>query len=127
MPARLPQEHCPPTTRGHPASALFLPQPSTRRPARRVEDLFRDVLLHQRNGAGRYLLQIQQRIHLLDLTPGQIGYQSVNDRGALLELLGSEQPVFSHLALDRHALEGEDLALILPMGRPNSLQVFLSP
>ncbi|MDM8348651.1 class I adenylate cyclase [Pseudomonas sp. sp1636] len=93
--------------------------------AERVEELFRDTL---DNFAGtqhnRYLLQIKQQYHLLELTPGQVSHTALTGMPALLEHLGKEQPGYSLLRLDRNALEGEDLALILPLGRPECIQVF---
>lgn len=93
--------------------------------AERVEELFRDTLAHfagpQHN---RYLLQIKQHYHLLELTPGQVSHTALTDLPALLEHLGKEQPGYSRLHLDRNALEGDDLALILPLGRPACIQVF---
>lgn len=110
------------------------PQPSlrvccfcrNRAPAisRRVEELFEQLLHCQRSGCHRFLLQIQTRFYLFDLTPGQVGYQAVNSLPALVGLLGAPQSGFSPLALDRHALEGDDLALVLPLGRPGCVQVF---
>ena len=41
-----------------------------------------------------------------------------------LQHLGRERDGYSALKLDRHALEGEDLGLILSMGRPDCIQVF---
>ncbi len=91
----------------------------------RVEELFRDVL---GNFGGelptRYLLQIKQQFHVLELLPGRVSHTSLNDLPALLEHLGEEQPGYSPLHLDRNALEGEDLAAILPLGRPACIQVF---
>ncbi|MFZ5956653.1 class I adenylate cyclase [Pseudomonas knackmussii] len=93
--------------------------------AQRVEDLFRDAYAQLAGGrGGRYLLQIRQHYHLLRLTPGKVSHQRLADLPALLEHLGEAQPAFSPLHLDRHALEGLDLSLILPLGRPGSLQVF---
>jgi adenylate cyclase class 1 len=93
--------------------------------AERVEELFRDILSHFVGERGqRYLVQIQQQYHVLKLTPGQVDHVALNNLPALLEQLGSEQNSYSPLHLDRHALEGEDLALILPLGRPDCIQVF---
>ncbi|SDH07189.1 adenylate cyclase, class 1 [Pseudomonas benzenivorans] len=93
--------------------------------AERVEELFRDTLGNfggeQRN---RYLLQIKQHYHVLELIPGQVRHTSLNGLPALLEHLGEEQSGYSPLHLDRNALEGEDLALILAQGRPACIQVF---
>ncbi|MNE06466.1 adenylate cyclase [compost metagenome] len=93
--------------------------------AERVEELFRDIL---DNFAGtprnRYLVQIKQHYHLLELTPGQVSHTALTGMPALLEHLGKERPGYSRLHLDRNALEGDDLALILPLGRPACIQVF---
>ena len=93
--------------------------------AERVEELFRDTLDNFGSKAhNRYLLQIKHQFHLLDLVPGQVSHKALADLPALLDYLGKEQPVYSTLHLDRNALEGEDLALILPHGRPTCIQVF---
>lgn len=93
--------------------------------AERVEGLFRDVLEHlDAVQPSRYLLQIQQRYHVLDLQPGRVSHTVLTDLASLLEHLSEEQPHYSALHLDKHALEGNDLALILPLGRPDCIQVF---
>lgn len=93
--------------------------------ALRVEELFRDVLTslgsHRHS---RYLLQVQQHYHVLELQPGQVTHSALADLPALIEHLGEEQADYSPLQVDRFALEGEDLALILPLGRPECIQVF---
>lgn len=93
--------------------------------AERVEELFRDILSHFVGERGqRYLVQIQQQYHVLKLTPGEVDHVALNNLPALLEQLGGELTSYSPIHLDRHALEGEDLALILPLGRPDCIQVF---
>ncbi|MBC9252790.1 adenylate cyclase [Pseudomonas alcaligenes] len=92
--------------------------------AQRVEELFRDALSHLGGRHNRYLLQVQQHFHVLELQPGQVSHAALHDLPALIEHLGEEQSAYSPLHLDRHALEGEDLALILPLGRPECIQVF---
>ncbi|MDX5371296.1 MAG: class I adenylate cyclase [Pseudomonadaceae bacterium] len=93
--------------------------------AQRVEELFRDTLASLSGGPGsRYLLQIQQHYHVLELLPGQVSHAALADLPSLIEHLGEEQPAYSPLHLDRFALEEEDLALILPQGRPECIQVF---
>jgi adenylate cyclase class 1 len=95
--------------------------------AQRVEELFRDTLTSLAGAANsRYLLQVQQHYHVLELLPGQVSHAALHDLPSLLEHLGEEQPSYSPLHLDRYALEGEDLALILPLGRPDCIQVFYS-
>jgi adenylate cyclase class 1 len=93
--------------------------------AERVEELFRATLgSFNSEQANRYLLQIKQQYHLLELKPGHVSHTSLKDLPTLIEHLGEELPGYSDLHLDRSALEGEDLALILPLGRPQCIQVF---
>ncbi|WP_373386973.1 class I adenylate cyclase [Pseudomonas alcaligenes] len=93
--------------------------------AQRVEELFRDTLASLTGAAGsRFLLQVQQHYHVLELQPGQVSHATLADLPSLVEHLGEEQSAYSPLHLDRFALEGEDLALILPLGRPECIQVF---
>lgn len=92
--------------------------------AKRVSELFAEVSAQLAAGPSRYLLQVQQRYHLLDLRLGQVSYRSPGDIPTLLNRLGEEQNRFSPLHLDRHALEGEDLALILGRSSPGTVQLF---
>jgi adenylate cyclase class 1 len=93
--------------------------------AERVEELLRDLLATYAEGRqARYLVQIRQHYHVLQLTPGQVSHAVLGDLPALLDHLGGEQELYSPLHLDRHALDGDDLALILPMGRPQCIQLF---
>ena len=93
--------------------------------AQRVEELFREALQRlAEQPPSRLLLQIQQRYHLLQLQAGQVRHQSLPDLPSLVSALGEELPQYSPLHLDRHALEGHDLALLLPCGRPDCLQLF---
>ncbi|MNQ37984.1 Adenylate cyclase [compost metagenome] len=91
----------------------------------RVEELFNDAQkLLGAAGVPRFLLQIQQRFHVLQLQPGQVRHAGLADLPALVDHLGRDLPDYSPLQLDRHALADQDLALILPLGRPNCIQVF---
>ncbi|MBQ1557083.1 MAG: class I adenylate cyclase, partial [Pseudomonas sp.] len=93
--------------------------------AERVEELLHDLLDSYAEGyPSRYLVQVRQHYHVLQLAPGQVSHTALGDVPALLDHLGAEQERYSSLRLDRHALQGDDLALILPMGRPQCLQVF---
>lgn len=93
--------------------------------AQRVEDLFRDACAHlSKERTNRYLLQVQQRYHVLELAPGQVRHVALADLAALVEYLGEERRAFSPLRLDPYALEGLDLGLILPLGRPDAIHVF---
>jgi adenylate cyclase class 1 len=90
----------------------------------RVEELFNDAQKMLGAGMPRFLLQIQQRFHVLQLQPGQVRHASLADLPALVDHLGRDLPDYSPLQLDRHALVDQDLALILPLGRPDCIQVF---
>lgn len=93
--------------------------------ARRVEEIFdtaQHLLLSDLNQ--RYLIQVQQHYHVLELVPGQVRHVALGTLPALLDYLGQEQSAYSPLHLDPMALEELDLALILPMGQPGCIQVF---
>ncbi|MNQ53351.1 Adenylate cyclase [compost metagenome] len=93
--------------------------------ARRVEDILdtaQNLLLSHLNH--RYLIQVQQHYHVLELVPGQVRHVALNNLSALLDYLGKERTDYSPLHLDPMALEDQDLALILPMGQPGCIQVF---
>jgi adenylate cyclase class 1 len=93
--------------------------------AQRVEELFQDVLGNlDGERSSRYLVQIQQQYHVLELNPGQVSHAALADLPALVEHLGAGLPGFSPLRLDRYALEGSELALILPLGQADCIQVF---
>src|SRR5690606_12791402 len=93
--------------------------------ASRVEQLLHDLLANFASQPPvRYLLQIRQDTHIIDLQPGQVRYESFPEPAQLLQHLGRPQPIYRPLRLDRHALENTDLALILPLGRENCIQVF---
>ncbi|HHJ4328516.1 TPA: class I adenylate cyclase, partial [Klebsiella pneumoniae] len=93
--------------------------------SQRVEELFRDNLANLASHRhSRYLLQIRQRYHVLDLARGQVSHRALAGLEALIEHLGAEQPDFSPLHVDHFALQGHDLALILPQGRADCIQVF---
>ena len=93
--------------------------------ARRVVELVEDA--GQRLAEpqpGRYLLQIRQQLHVLQRSGATLTLSSLRDRAALLEQLGETRQRFSPLWLERRALAGDTLGLILPLGRPDRLQVF---
>ena len=93
--------------------------------AERVEELFRETLASfSGTQTNRYLLQIRQHYHVLELKPGQVSHTGLHNLPALVDYLGEELPGYSDLHVDRSALEGDDLALILPVGQPHCIQVF---
>jgi adenylate cyclase class 1 len=93
--------------------------------AQRIEDIFdiaQNLLLSKLNH--RYLIQVQQHYHVLELIPGQVNHIALATLPALLDYLGEERASYSPLHLDPMALDDHDLALLLPMGRPDCIQVF---
>ena len=93
--------------------------------ARRVEEVLdtaQNLLLSKLNH--RYLIQVQQHYHVLELVPGQVNHVALATLPALFDYLAEEQVSYSPLHLDPMALEDHDLALILPMGQPDCVQVF---
>jgi len=93
--------------------------------AQRVEDILdtaQNLLLSQLNL--RYLIQVQQHYHVLELVPGQVKHAALTSLPALFDYLAQEQSSYSPLHLDPMALEDHDLSLLLPMGQPDTLQVF---
>ncbi|WP_179179752.1 class I adenylate cyclase [Pseudomonas sivasensis] len=93
--------------------------------AQRVEEIFdtaQNLLLGQSNH--RYLLQVQQHYHVMELMPGQATHVSLATQDALIAYLSEELASYSPLHLDTMALEDHDLALLLPMGMAYCVQVF---
>ncbi|WP_347902670.1 class I adenylate cyclase [Pseudomonas purpurea] len=93
--------------------------------ALRVEEILdtaQNLLLSTLNH--RYLIQVQQHYHVLELVPGQVNHVALASLPALLDYLGETRTCYSPLQLDPMALEDHDLALILPMGQPECIQVF---
>ena len=93
--------------------------------AQRVEEVF-DTAQHLLLGQGnhRYLLQVQQHYHVMELVPGQATHVSLPTQAALIAYLSEELASYSPLHLDAMALEDHDLALLLPMGQAECVQVF---
>src|SRR5471032_3585319 len=93
--------------------------------AQRVEaiiDTAQNLLLSKLNH--RYLIQVQQHYHVLELVPGQVNHVALASLPALLDYLNQDLTRYSPLQLDPMALEEQDLALLLPMGQPECIQVF---
>ncbi|MCO7593417.1 MULTISPECIES: class I adenylate cyclase [Pseudomonas] len=91
----------------------------------RVEDIFDTAqsLLDQALNH-RYLLQVAQYTHVLELQPGQVSLATLADHEAVLDCLGEERGEYSPLHLDANALQDHDLPLILGQGQPGCIQVF---
>lgn len=91
----------------------------------RIEGLLSELIEHLDSGEKRrYLLQIARGYHLLELAPGNVRHTALADLPALLEHLAQDRNDYSSLQVDRNALEGEDLTLILEAGRPACIQMF---
>ncbi|WDY57857.1 class I adenylate cyclase [Pseudomonas sp. PSKL.D1] len=93
--------------------------------SQRVEEIFDTVQLLLDQGRNhRYLLQIAQHTHVLELLPGEVSLATVGEHGAVLDCLGEERGSYSPLHLDTNALQDHDLPLVLEQGRPDCIQVF---
>jgi adenylate cyclase class 1 len=93
--------------------------------AQRVEEILetaQNLLLSKLNY--RYLIQVQQHYHVLELIPGQVNHVTLTTVPELFDFLSEDLTRYSPLHLDHKALENHDLALLLPMGQPDCLQVF---
>jgi adenylate cyclase, class 1 len=93
--------------------------------SQRVEEIFDTVQLLLDQGLNhRYLLQVAQYTHVLELLPGQVSLATLAEHDAVLGHLGEVRSRYSPLHLDGNALQDYDLPLVLEQGRPNCIQVF---
>ena len=93
--------------------------------SQRVEEIFDTVQLLLDQGLNhRYLLQVAQYTHVLELSPGQVSLATLAGHDAVLDYLGEERSHYSPLHLDGNALQDYDLPLVLEHGRRNCIQVF---
>ncbi|WP_286912085.1 MULTISPECIES: class I adenylate cyclase [unclassified Pseudomonas] len=93
--------------------------------SQRVEDIFDTVQLLLDQGRNhRYLLQVAQYTHVLELLPGQVSLATLSGHAAVLDYLAEERSVYSPLHLDGNALQDHDLPLVLEQGRADCIQVF---
>ncbi|WAH58588.1 class I adenylate cyclase [Pseudomonas silvicola] len=93
--------------------------------AQRVEALLNTAQALLKKGLNhRYLIRVQQDYHVLELVPGKVRHVALATVAALVQYLGEDLPSYSPLHLDSHALDEHDLGLILPMGQPESIQLF---
>ncbi|MFJ4344754.1 class I adenylate cyclase [Pseudomonas sp. NPDC089401] len=91
----------------------------------RVEEIFDTVQLLLDQGRNhRYLLQVAQHTHVLELLPGQVSLATLAGHDALLDYLGEERNAYSPLHLDSNALQDHDLPLVLEQEQPGCIQVF---
>lgn len=93
--------------------------------SQRVEELFdtAQLLLDQQRDQ-RYLVQVAEHTHVLELTPGQVTLATFDDHAQVLAALGEERSRYSPLHLDGNALQDGDLPLVLAQGQPHAIQVF---
>ena len=96
--------------------------------ASRVEELFRDIIACYYSGTRsiqtRYVLEVEQYTYLLQFrrnTPFVRGMRSYKE---LMDALSEPQAVYSHIVLDRNALEKQPLRVIAKLGTPGRIQVF---
>jgi len=93
--------------------------------AQRVEALLATAQQLLRSGQHyRYLIQVQQQYHVLELVPGNVRHMALPTVAALVQYLGEDLPGYSPLHLDANALEDHDLAVVLPLGQPECVQLF---
>ncbi|MBV6751297.1 class I adenylate cyclase [Pseudomonas chlororaphis] len=93
--------------------------------AQRVEEVLntaQELLLGNLNH--RYLLQVQQHYHVLELVQGQVKHVALDNLPALFNYLNQDLSTYSPLYLDIRAMEEHDVAQVLPMGQPECVQVF---
>ncbi|MEE1865552.1 class I adenylate cyclase [Pseudomonas auratipiscis] len=93
--------------------------------ALRVEEVFLNAqaLLAQHLNF-RYLLQVQQHTHVLELQAGAVNLVTLEGQDAVSHYLSKERCEYSPLHLDANALQELDLAQVLPLGQPRCIQVF---
>jgi adenylate cyclase class 1 len=93
--------------------------------SQRVEEVFDTAQLLLDQGLNhRYLLQVAQYTHVLELLPGQVSLATMTEHDAVLDHLGQVRSRYSPLHLDGNAMQDYDLPLVLEHGRRNCIQVF---
>ncbi|MEN5238609.1 MULTISPECIES: class I adenylate cyclase [Pseudomonas] len=93
--------------------------------SQRVEEIFATAQRLLDQGLNhRYLLQVAQHTHVLELLPGQVTLATLDDQDGVLAALGEVRSAYSPLHLDANALQDHDLPLVLEQGRPGCIQVF---
>jgi len=93
--------------------------------AQRVEALFNTAQQLLELGRDyRYLFKVEKHYHLLKLTRGAVSHVVLDSLPALVGQLAEPQAGYSPLKVDEHALEGQELALVLAHGKPDCVQVF---
>lgn len=92
---------------------------------KRVEQVVTQAFANiQQNHESRYVLQIEQQLHVLEWRAGRAGFMSFADVAELQEYLSHEQAQYVRWRVDEFALQGHVLKFILPVGRMDAVQVF---
>ncbi|MEQ9545761.1 MAG: class I adenylate cyclase [Marinobacter sp.] len=118
-PAELPAVHVHSHNRGHGAAI-----------ARRVQELFSDVLSHFfAGGIGphplRYVIEMDRRYFLLQFNGTEPGFVALDSPEALIEQLARPQERYLPVVFDRHAmLDDQPLRVVCQASEPASIQVF---
>ena len=93
--------------------------------ANRVEGIFNTAQALRASGqALRYVVQVEQRLHVLELAKEHVRHVALADRNALAGYLSQRLATYRPVHLDPMALGEDDLGLILPKGKPGAIQVF---
>jgi len=95
--------------------------------AARMQELFADLQRFFHREAlvnGRYVLAIQDRLHLLQLRRGASSARQTDSSRGLFDLLGAPQAEWSPVAVDRYALQRSALPLICRHAEAHRASVF---
>jgi len=96
--------------------------------ARRVEDLFNDIVhcfYHAAHGASsRYVLMIEHKYYLLQLDHDNLLYEVAGAYHDLLKLLAQPQQSFSPVYIDRYADANNLLAVMYQNNQPGIIQLY---
>ncbi|MBA1202202.1 class I adenylate cyclase [Pseudomonas capeferrum] len=93
--------------------------------SQRVDSLFGTLQRLLNQGLNhRYLLQVAQHIHVLELRAGDVSLVSLGDVDDMVRYLGEERSEYSPLHIDSQALQEHELRLVLEQGQPQCIQVF---
>jgi adenylate cyclase, class 1 len=96
--------------------------------AQRVGQLFDDIGASRRNEPRvdnlRYVLEIQDTVHVINLRRGEEATRTARSPDELYRLLGEAQADWSPLVIDRYALRDTPLPLISELIQPFTISVF---
>lgn len=93
--------------------------------AHRVEGVFNTAQALRLSGrAVSYVVQVEQRFHVMELARGEVRHVALADSAALVGYLSQSVPAYRAVHLDAMALGEHDLGLMLPKAKPGAIQVF---